>query len=83
MGTFTANELRILLKAKWNELNTMNLESIGRYRQCHLQRFDGDVTPNLSTWPRHIRRLLFKQTAIGDRETFTFFLFFIVNVYST
>ena len=83
MASFTPNELSYLLKAKWDELNVMDADSLARYRQIHIRKFDGDITPPLHTWPRPMRRIFFQQRPITDRETFTFFLFCLGNGYST
>ena len=78
--TLSGQEVWYIMTVKWNDMREQRRNEVMEWRRRTLARVDGDLLNPIYQWPRYIRRILF-QTAypIGDRQTFTLYLFFVGN----
>ena len=79
---YTREQLYRLLCVEWDILKVKSRAEIVAIRREMLRTFNGDEMPTLRLWPVNIRRLLFKQSALSDSETFQLTLFFLGNGFS-
>ena len=79
---YSRDQLFRLLCQEWDTLKVKSREQILDIRRHMLRSFNGDEMPSIRLWPRNIRRLLFKQTALSDSESFQLTLFFLGNGFS-
>lgn len=82
--SMTPSELESLLTGKWeNDVSEMSTAKVTEYRALKLARLDGVDMPFLFTWPKDLRRVMFKTTPPPTcQESTKLFIFFVGNGYS-
>ena len=73
-----------MLTGKWEgNISDMSIAEVAEYRALKLSRLDGLDMPNLFTWPKDIRRIIFKTIPPPTcQEATKLFIFFVGNGYS-